>query len=481
MSTENKPYHLLVVEDNPGDYVLLEQNLRMSQLPVEKIFHAKNMNAVFALMKDNFFDLVLLDLSLPDSMGVDSVITLNRLLPKTPIIVFSGFSDEEIAIESISLGAQDYLIKGEFDQKLLAKSIQYSIERKKATEKLRESNERFEFVNKATQDAIWEWDYLTHEGLWGKGFMKIFGYTEDKLKFDENWVNEFVHHGDKERILKNIQYHLEKGLQNWQEEYRFRCADGAYKEVFDRGYIIYDTTTKKPYRMIGAMTDLTEKKKLERQLAEQQLKEQKLITEATIQAQEKERNELGRELHDNINQILATVKMYLGMVKSDQVVNEDLVERSYEYVSEAMEEIRKLSHSLVAPSLGDIGLKEALEELIEDTNLLKGLQVRLIVDEKYAEKKIDKNKELMLYRIVQEQLNNITKYATAKNAAIIVKTENGNLLLSVADNGIGFDTTQKSKGIGLKNISNRVEFYSGNMNVISAPGKGCTLEVLIPC
>ena len=107
--------------------------------------------------------------------------------------------------------------------------------------------------------------------------------------------------------------------------------------------------------------------------------------------------------------------------------------------------------------------------------------MQLEVDEKYAEKKIDKNKELMLYRIVQEQLNNITKYATAKNAAIIVKTENGNLLLSVADNGIGFDTTQKSKGIGLKNISNRVEFYSGNMNVISAPGKGCTLEVLIPC
>ena len=479
MIMENKPYCLLVVEDNPGDYVLLEHNLQMSQLPVEKIVHAKNMTAVAALVKDNVFDLVMLDLTLPDSKGVDSVIALDQLLPKTPIIVFSGLSTVEIAIESISLGAQDYLIKGEFDQKLLAKSIQYSIERKKTMEKLRESNERYEFVNKATQDTIWEWDYLTHEGLWGKGFIKTFGYTEDKLKYDENWVNEFIHPDDRERVFNNIQNNIEKGLQNWQEEYRFRCADGTYKEVFDRGYIIYNKD-KKPYRMIGAMTDLTEKKRLEKELAEQQLKEQRLITEATIQAQEKERNELGKELHDNINQILATAKMYLGMAKSGQQVAEDLVGKSYEYVNEAMEEIRKLSHSLVPPSLGDIGLKEALQELLEDTNLLTNTQVRLSVDEKYKDKMIDKNKELMLYRIVQEQLSNITKYARAGEAVITLKADNGNLFLSVTDNGVGFITSEKNKGIGLKNISSRVEFYSGNMNVISAPGHGCTLEVYIP-
>ena len=86
----------------------------------------------------------------------------------------------------------------------------------------------------------------------------------------------------------------------------------------------------------------------------------------------------------------------------------------------------------------------------------------------------------MLYRIVQEQLNNITKYAQAKVAVITLKAENSNLFLSVADNGVGFDTTQKSKGIGLKNMSSRVEFHSGNMNIVSAPGQGCTLEVYIP-
>ena len=135
-----------------------------------------NMAAATALVKDNSFDIAMLDLTLPDSTGVDSVITLNRLLPKTPIVVFSGLSTIEIAIKSISLGAQDYLIKGEFDEKLLTKSVQYSIERKKTTEKLRESNERYKMVNRATNDVIWEWDYHSNSGLWGSGLMNNFGY-----------------------------------------------------------------------------------------------------------------------------------------------------------------------------------------------------------------------------------------------------------------------------------------------------------------
>ena len=475
-----KRYCLLVVEDNPGDFVLLKEYLRLSQLPVETILHAANMAAVPALIKENVFDIALLDLTLPDSSGVDSVIKLNRLIPKTPIIVFSGLSTIEIAVESISLGAQDYLIKGEFDEKLLAKSVQYSIERKRTIEKLRESNERYEFVNKATHDTIWEWDYHAKEGRWGEGIIKTFGYSEDKLKYGENWLDEYVHPSDKEEIRRRLCTCIESGIENWEFEFRFRCADGSHKYVYDRGFILYDKQGK-PYRMIGAMTDITEKKRLESELAEQQIKQLKLITETTIQAQEKERNELGRELHDNINQILATVKMYLGMAKAKEKIPLDLVDQSYEYVNEAMEEIRKLSHSLVAPSLGDIGLKEALQELVADANLLNDLQVQLLFDEKYNEKDIDKNMELMFYRIVQEQTNNITKYAKATEVVINLKTDNDYLVLSVADNGVGFDTTKKSKGIGLKNISSRVEFYSGNVNIISAPGQGCTLEIFIPC
>jgi two-component system sensor histidine kinase UhpB len=353
-------------------------------------------------------------------------------------------------------------------------------ERKKAEEKLQESFERYEMVNKATQDTIWEWDINANEVTRNNIFTNLYGYTKDEIKNNHDWIIGNIHPDDKEKIVTNIKNCLENSLEYWQDEYRLRAADGSYKNVYDRAFVLFDENGK-PCRMIGAMTDLTDKKILEKELAEQRLKQQKLIMEVAIQSQEKEKNELGKELHDNINQILATVKIYLGMIKSGtDLPDEDLVGKSHEYVNIAMEELRKLSHSLVAPSLGDIKLEEALLELVEDTKLFNKLHVELSVDENYKKQEIDKNLELMFYRIVQEQFNNIIKYANATNVSINLTMDDCNLFLSISDNGIGFDVSQKIKGIGLKNINNRVVYYSGNMNIISAPGKGCTLEVAIP-
>jgi len=475
-----KPYRLLVVEDNPGDYVLLAEYLRLSQLPVEIILHAENMASVPAFIEGNNFDIALLDLTLPDSSGVESVITLSRLLPKTPVIVLSGLSTIEIAVESISLGAQDYLIKGEFDEKLLTKSIQYGIERKKTTEKLRESNERYEFVNKATNDTIWEWDYNSNSGLWGEGMLKNFGYFKEHLYKDNNWANRYLHPDDIERVQKRVEETLKNRIENWEEEFRFRSADGTYREIYDRGFILYNENGS-PYKMYGAMADITRRRKLERELSNQELQQQKLITEASIDAQEKEKNLLGNELHDNINQILATVKMYLSVVMKGEEGEDkhNLIGECYKYLDEAIEEIRKLSKMLVSPSLGDIGLKEAIEELAEGINITKVLRVQLIY-ENTANLSLGKKMELMLYRIIQEQLNNIQKHAKAVLATISIKIEGGIVLLSITDNGVGFDTALKAKGIGLKNMKNRVVFYSGDLKIISSPGNGSTLEVTIP-
>jgi len=231
--------------------------------------------------------------------------------------------------------------------------------------------------------------------------------------------------------------------------------------------------------MIGAITDITEKTNLEKELADAEISQQKLITEVTIQAQEKERNELGRELHDNINQVLATIKMYLSMSLDKEGKQPALLQHSIENVNYAIEEIRKLSRSLVSPSLGDIGLVEALEELAEEINLGNEFKVE-IVNEIRDKNMLDDNMELMFYRVAQEQLNNIRKYAKAKKAVITVRTGKDNLFFSVADDGVGFDPKQKAQGIGLKNISSRVDFYSGSVKIVSAPGKGCKLEISIP-
>ncbi|MEO6613798.1 MAG: PAS domain-containing protein [Chitinophagaceae bacterium] len=478
MRSENKSLKLLVVEDNPGDYALLNEYLQMGQLVAGKVLHADSIAAAAELIRENNFDVALLDLSLPDSSGIDSVIILDRLLPQTPIVVFSGQADVQVAMEAISLGAQDYLVKGEFDEKLLRKIVHYSIERKKMVEKLRQSNERYEFVNKATLDTIWEWNFETNRGSWGEGILTTFGYSATELGYSDEWMKKYIHPEDRERVNSRLKEDIAARRQHWQDEFRFRCADGEYKYVYDRGFVLYDDKGE-PTRMIGAMTDITEKRNLEKELAEQELAQQKLITEVTIQAQEKERNHLAKELHDNINQALATIKMFLGMSMEKNGTRPDLIERSLDNVNYAIEEIRKLSRSLVAPSLGDIGLADALQELADEINFGGQFRVELI-NELGSRTKIDKNMDLMLYRIAQEQLNNIRKYAKAQKAVITIRTESGNLFFSVSDNGIGFDPAVKARGIGLKNINSRVDFYSGTMSIVSAPGQGCTIEITIP-
>ena len=133
----------------------------------------------------------------------------------------------------------------------------------------------------------------------------------------------------------------------------------------------------------------------------------------------------------------------------------------------------------MAPTLGDNSLQEILKEFIQEVNSTHAIEVKLVNEMNKGQMK-DKKKELMIYRIIQEQMNNIYKHAQAKTMIIHLKAEDGCLSLSIADNGVGFDTLKKDNGIGLRNIRSRVEFYSGNMNIISSPGKGCRLEVTIP-
>lgn len=234
-----------------------------------------------------------------------------------------------------------------------------------------------------------------------------------------------------------------------------------------------------PYQYLVIRNDITEKRTLEKELSEQQLMQQKLITEVALQEQEKEKNELGRELHDNINQILATAKIYLGMARSKDGDVDALLENSFTHLTSAIEEIRRLSHELVAPSLGDIGLNTAIQTLLGESNFPDTFKV-VFQDDVEDFSMIGKEGELMLYRIIQEQLNNIRKHSKAKSVVIKFSSRKKGIELSIIDDGVGFDKSKHLAGIGLKNIQNRVDFYSGTMLLDTAPGMGCALHIRIP-
>ncbi len=131
-------------------------------------------------------------------------------------------------------------------------------ERKLAEEQLRQSEERFQIVARATNDLLWDWDLLTNEVWWNQALQTLFGYSQEEITFTANWWSEHIHPDDRQRIATQARALIDSGEKFWLNEYRFRRSDGSYAYVFDRGYVVHDQTGK-PVRMMGAMMDITER------------------------------------------------------------------------------------------------------------------------------------------------------------------------------------------------------------------------------
>jgi signal transduction histidine kinase len=227
---------------------------------------------------------------------------------------------------------------------------------------------------------------------------------------------------------------------------------------------------------LAIVNNITGQIELEIKLSTERLKKQQEITAAVITAQEQEREELGKELHDNINQILATTRLYIEYAQTNEAMREQLLFSAKEFIMSAVNEIRNLSKSLSPPSLGEVGLVVALEELFDTIRRINKYVFHtewIDIDEK----RVPEQLKLTIFRIIQEQINNIIKHAHANNVWVKIKMQNQRLLISVKDDGKGFSMIEKSKGVGLKNISSRAGLHNGTMQMHSEPGKGCELKV----
>jgi two-component system sensor histidine kinase UhpB len=162
---------------------------------------------------------------------------------------------------------------------------------------------------------------------------------------------------------------------------------------------------------------------------------------------------------------------------TDEEMRQELLERSTELVSNAINEIRKISKSLITPGLREIGLFESIEDIIDDLKVA-GAQFAINLDlENITEEQIEDRQKLTIFRIVQEQLNNIVKHAQATQVLIRLSGEGDHIVLTVADNGVGFEVGRHRKGVGITNIISRAELLNGKVDIQSAPGEGCTLSV----
>lgn len=357
------------------------------------------------------------------------------------------------------------------------------IENKNSELKIRLSNERYLLVTKATNDAIWDWDVNTNTLYWGEGIYTLFGFKPGYVDNSNHFWENCIHPEDRDRVVNGLNKFIKDSTAKiWEDEYRFIKPNGEYSLVFDRGFLIFDHSGKIA-RMVGSMQDVTDKKELEKKLLKQEVDKQKVIAQAVVNAQEKERAEIGKELHDNVNQILSTAKLYLELAQTDDESRLDLINRSTNNISVAINEIRTISRSLVPPSIGDLGLIDSVQDLVENIKATRRLHVEFYYSGT-IDNVLDEKRKLMLFRIIQEQVNNVLKHAAAKNLVIelIADSEGHAVDLTISDDGKGFelDKVRSKKGVGLSNIASRAQLFNGSVHIVTSPGEGCKLKINVP-
>ncbi|MFY8025466.1 MAG: response regulator [Sediminibacterium sp.] len=466
---------ILIVEDNPADLFVLEGLLWKTRLPIGQIIKAKSNEEADLLLKKDHPSLILLDLSLPDSAGIESFKHINHIAPAIPIIVLTGLSDMEMALETMAAGAQDYLVKGEFDEKLLSKSIQYSIERKRNLENIRISNERYRSLFYYNPMAIFIWDLASHEILEVNDMAeKEYGYSREEfvkltlwdLRTPENYgkLKLFIEHISASEDLDSggVWEHITKN------------GERIFMNVFSHRIQFNERNA-----VMAIAQNVTGKLLLEKKLEEERLIKQKEIAEAVINTQEQERHDISRELHDNVNQQLTVAMMYIASAEKKHAPGSDLLRQSADFILHAIEEIRRLSKGLVTPLIKDFGLVKAIESVLEDVNGVNTMKIEFVSDT-FFEDDIHYDFKLSLFRIVQEQVNNVLKHAGASELKIDLGRNINSIYLSIYDNGVGFDLAVQKKGIGLYNITSRVELFNGTISIHTAPTSGCAMHMSFP-
>jgi PAS domain S-box-containing protein len=458
---------ILVIEDNIGDFILIKDYVE-EQVEFPKIINAKSYSEAINFLKDDacFFDVVLLDLTLPDKGGESLITDIISFCPNTPVIILTGYANVEFSLKSLALKATDYLLKDDINSSSLYKSIKYNIERKKTNLKLEESETRYSNLFQLSPQPMWILDIETLSFIQvNDAAINQYGYSEVEflqLQLPDILCNkyDFTDYGNKYKHFINNP-NVYKG--------RFKHKKKSKETIEVDIYSALITINNKQCESAIAI-DVTEKIMTE-------LK----ITKAIIKTQEDERYEIGTELHDNVCQILASSQLSLEMLK-DYVPQESTIwlNKSREFINLALEEIRSISHRL-APSFFDFTtIEETFKELLDTFNIEKKYEIKFNIDFSKMQGHINSDMQLNLYRILQEQLRNISKYANAKKITIESSLNKSEFKMQIIDDGIGFDFLSTKKGIGLANIRRRAELFSGRMDVESSIGNGCKLIITIP-
>ncbi|MFB3883721.1 MAG: response regulator [Thermodesulfobacteriota bacterium] len=512
---------ILLIEDNPGDARLVQEVLREAGSHFE-IRVVERLGLGLDFLASHEVDVVLLDLGLPDSRGLGTLTKLQTQFPHLPIVIMTGSDDETLGVQAVHFGAQDYLVKGQVDSRVLRRALQYAIERKKADEALHREKTISDTTIESLPGVFYLFDSRGQFLRWNKNFERVTGYTADELS--KMQPQDFFAGEDKRLIKERVQEVFAKGESTAEAE--FVSKDGHKTPYFFTGLMTNIGNTK---CLIGMGIDITERRRFEDALRQRTAELQQLtdtlehrvqertqdlevlneelkmeidqcqrietdlrksqsdlrqLSMALLNAQEKERKLIAQEIHDSLGASLAATKFKLETalkeISGDNQAG-DVLKGIVPIVQGTIEEARRIQMSLRPSILDDLGILATINWFCRQfESTYSNIRIRKEIE--IEEDEVPESLKIVIYRVLQEALNNVAKYSKASAVLLVLRKAGKAMELVIRDSGKGFDLSEArsrigtSRGLGLDSMRERTELSGGSFNLESTIGKGTIIQ-----
>ncbi len=498
--------NILVIDDLEEDAKLVKVFLKQASLKHD-FYYAETLYEGIELCEEKEIDLVLLDLSLPDSRGLRTLSGFLERSPKDiPVIVMTGTSDEMVGEQAVKSGAQDYLVKGEFDYKLLSRVIRQTLARYKIYKELQTTNKelnvikiRFEQASKMANFGHWEIDIVTNEMTWSDQVYKIFGFEPGRFNPSKTDYMNYIHPDDRDLVQSTFEEAIKDG-QLHKIEYRVRVGTSPMQYVANQFQISYDNASERTL-LFGVLHEITERKRSEELLAQHK------ISEGTSKMKE----EILEDMSFHIRTPLSSI------VNLSYILNgSNLDEEQGESVKALQQSVGDLSLAVNNMLNFSVLLSDKItvdEEQFTIENIIHGLvkMFQIKANRKSITLDVDADENLPKYLIGDETKINQVLYNILDNA--IKYTEHGGrvefgieaqtiemgkatIAFRIEDNGVGMtkdkieeildadrllnmNEEEKKKGLGLAIATRLTETMGGELKVASEEEEGTTFTVEI--
>jgi PAS domain S-box-containing protein len=331
--TEKKT-RVLLVEDNPGDVRLIEEMIKTAGANLYELAVVGTLDSALGRLREEVFDAVLLDLSLPDSSGLATMKSIQGNAPHIALVVITGLNDDAVALEALKIGAEDFFVKGKFDGSNLIRSLKYAIERKKAEHKLREAEERLNLALETNNTGVWELNLLDHTAFRTIIHDNIFGYETLLPSWTYEMFLEHVLPEDRPEVDRRFSEAV-AARSDWNFECLIRRTDGEVRWIMAKGCHI-QTSKGEAEHMLGIVQDITERKR----------------AQESLRASEKQY----RLLADHVHDVIFVLDMNLNYIYVSPSIK---ALRGYE----PEEVMKQPSSKTLTPSSWDLATKTMTEAL----------------------------------------------------------------------------------------------------------------------